>query len=262
MTKLHIADQYQTLQGEGPNAGEPAVFLRLSGCNLQCGLTESSVMDHERGDDPEEGAEWICDTMDVWRETELHIEPSELADKWWENGFFSTMTGGGTLVVTGGEPLLSQDALYDLFTEIREYDSHVPLPPIEIETNGTIMPDEDLLQFVSQWNVSVKLSNSGMDEDLRINEDTIGRFIEIDETDVLGDVRFKFVVTDRSDVSEIVSLLSIHKIPGSMISLMPAGQTQENLRETYPMVAEICKKYGWSFSPRLQIDIWDDEAGV
>lgn len=33
---LDVIDVWHTIQGEGPFAGTPAVFIRLAGCNLQC----------------------------------------------------------------------------------------------------------------------------------------------------------------------------------------------------------------------------------
>lgn len=34
--KYQVADVWYTIQGEGPLAGEPAVFIRLTGCNFRC----------------------------------------------------------------------------------------------------------------------------------------------------------------------------------------------------------------------------------
>lgn len=38
---LAVNSVFYTLQGEGPHAGRPAVFIRLAGCNLQCPLCDT-----------------------------------------------------------------------------------------------------------------------------------------------------------------------------------------------------------------------------
>ena len=50
-----VKEIYYTLQGEGANAGRPAVFLRFSGCNLWSGLEK----DRDKG--PGGCSRW-CDT--------------------------------------------------------------------------------------------------------------------------------------------------------------------------------------------------------
>ncbi|MBU0728011.1 7-carboxy-7-deazaguanine synthase QueE, partial [Patescibacteria group bacterium] len=39
---LYISEIFYSIQGEGPNAGKPAVFLRLFGCNLNCVWCDST----------------------------------------------------------------------------------------------------------------------------------------------------------------------------------------------------------------------------
>jgi len=41
MLKLLIKEIFFSLQGEGANAGKPAVFIRLSGCNLRCSFCDT-----------------------------------------------------------------------------------------------------------------------------------------------------------------------------------------------------------------------------
>lgn len=47
---LRIKEVFPTIQGEGPLAGEPCVFVRLEGCNLKCWFCDT---DFENGDQRE-----------------------------------------------------------------------------------------------------------------------------------------------------------------------------------------------------------------
>lgn len=59
------------------------------------------------------------------------------------------------LVVTGGEPLLQQEALSNLCGAL-------PGLEIEVETNGTVVPRPALVARVARFNMSPKLENSGI----------------------------------------------------------------------------------------------------
>jgi organic radical activating enzyme len=47
---LRVKEVFPTIQGEGPLAGEPCVFLRLEGCNLRCWFCDTDF-DHGEGYD-------------------------------------------------------------------------------------------------------------------------------------------------------------------------------------------------------------------
>jgi 7-carboxy-7-deazaguanine synthase (Cx14CxxC type) len=114
---------YYTLQGEGAQAGRPAVFLRFSGCNLWSGLE----------DDRARAVCKFCDTDFVGVDGEgggKFRSAEDLAARvarCWPEG-----AGGAPFVVmTGGEPLLQVDAPLIAALKSKGF-------TLAVETNGTI----------------------------------------------------------------------------------------------------------------------------
>ena len=117
-----VKEIFHTLQGEGANAGRPAVFCRFTGCNLWSG----------READRAKAICQFCDTDFVGTDGEnggKFATPEALAAAagllWGEE------PGERFLVVTGGEPMLQLDpplveALHKLGFEIA------------VESNGTL----------------------------------------------------------------------------------------------------------------------------
>ena len=67
---IPVAETFYSIQGEGPSAGVPAVFLRSSHCNLRC-----------PGWGPP-GGEQGCDTSAVWRQTWRQMTAPEVIEYW------------------------------------------------------------------------------------------------------------------------------------------------------------------------------------
>lgn len=262
---IPVAEMFFSVQGEGPNAGVPAVFLRLAHCNLSCGVEQENLPatdapQEEYEERQSDDADWVCDTLAVWREPEGRYTPEELVEEWEGRGFLDALRNGAHIILTGGEPTLPmhQNTMPDFFDLIQE---EVGKPHVEVETNGSIKPLHNFDHHIDQYNVSLKLSNSGMSEERRLDEEALEWYADGGENP-LTMVKFKFVIADEGDVAEVKQIISEYDIPDQYISLMPAGSNQEQLRETYPKVAELCKKHGWLFSPRLQVDIWNEAVGV
>ena len=116
-----VKEIYYTLQGEGVQAGRPAVFLRFAGCNLWSGLERDRATAVCR----------FCDTD--FRGTDgpgggKFETPDELA-----KAVAAAWPGDGKpyVVCTGGEPLLQLDTpLIDAF--------HAQGFEVGVESNGTI----------------------------------------------------------------------------------------------------------------------------
>ena len=246
---LEISEQFYSIQGEGQTAGVPAVFLRLKGCNLTCG-GKSTIKTGEL----DSGATWRCDTIETWTKGRTYSY-SEICSFWENQNWLYFLKDGAHLIITGGEPLLYQKSICE-FLEFLKH-KYGFLPHIEIETNGTILPNHELISLVDYFNVSPKLANSGMDLDKRLIDDVLALFNSIDSA------IFKFVVSGESDIFEIVrnyinpSLIDVKKI-----YLMPSAMTRDQMIELEPLVVKLCKKYSFNYSNRLHIHIWDTKKGV
>ena len=118
-----VKEIFYTLQGEGANAGRPAVFCRFAGCNLWSG----------REQDRAEATCQFCDTDFVGTDGTLggkfqnaELLAARIEAQWPENDRDNRF-----VVMTGGEPLLQVDD--DLIAAL-----HAKGFKIAVETNGTI----------------------------------------------------------------------------------------------------------------------------
>jgi 7-carboxy-7-deazaguanine synthase (Cx14CxxC type) len=123
-----VKEIFLTLQGEGGQAGRPAVFCRFAGCNLWSG----------REEDRAEAVCTFCDTDFVgmdgagggrFAEAEALSEAVEAV---WRGGASDRL-----VVLTGGEPLLQVDAALIAALHARGFE-------IAVETNGTLAAPEGL----------------------------------------------------------------------------------------------------------------------
>jgi 7-carboxy-7-deazaguanine synthase len=93
-------------------------------------------------------------------------------------------------------------------------------------------------------------------ERLRIQPDVLARLMQSYEH------QLKFVVADPKDMDEIRSLLDQLAADRSKVILMPEGIEAEVLRERARWLAEICKREGFRFSPRLHVDLYGNMRGT
>lgn len=109
---LDVHSIFYTIQGEGPYCGFPAVFIRLAGCNLQCPAcdTDYTVGRH------------IMTVEELLNSVQRHLTP---------------YCEPGLVVITGGEPFRQNIAP---MCKLLRSNGHT----VQIETNGTLPPPEDL----------------------------------------------------------------------------------------------------------------------
>ena len=223
---MRISEIFYSLQGEGFLAGVPSVFVRLAGCPLRC--------------------RW-CDTKYAWEQAagaEYSVEKILRTIAQWPCRF---------VVVTGGEPMINSD-LPALVRQLKAAGKH-----ITIETAGIAYVPELPCDVMS---ISPKLSNStpndprlaAIHEDSRLDLAVLRALADNYEHQV------KFVVDSQEDLPEIRQ--TVEEVGGfhpEKIMLMPQAATRDELLAKSPMVADLCKRTGYAFSPRLQVLLWNNE---
>ncbi len=232
---MRINEIFYSLQGEGFLAGVPSVFVRLAGCPLHC--------------------KW-CDTKYSWDETKAaHYSIDKIVktvDNW----------PCRFVVITGGEPMINPDLtlkhdLPELVHRLKNSDKH-----ITIETAGiSFIPDLpcDLMS------ISPKLSNStpaepelaAAHEDSRLDIAVLRKLID--------DYKYqlKFVVDSQDDLPEIQQAIEeIGNVDLKKVMLMPQAATRDEFLAKSPMVADMCKRTGFTFCQRLQVLLWNNERGT
>jgi organic radical activating enzyme len=248
--KLAVSEYFYSLQGEGRTMGIPAIFLRLTGCNLLCGGQGA-----EKDGQLHDGATWICDTIDVWMRGQTWNFPDLLTELNAKTDFVARLRSGVHLVITGGEPLLQQARIVAFLTFLET--EYALKPIVEIETNATVLPLPELDARVHYWNTSPKLSNSGMPLDRRWNKNILQWFSDNPNT------MFKFVLTCSADFEELQKRWQEQaSLDWGKIVLMPGADSLEQLLERNQLIANLCIQHQLRMSTRLHVEIWNQLTGV
>lgn len=116
-----VKEIFLTLQGEGMQAGRPAVFLRFAGCNLWSGREEDRARAICR----------FCDTDFIGTDGTgggRFAGAEDLAAA--VAGHWQAATGPRLCVITGGEPLLQLDGALTAALHARGF-------AVAVESNGT-----------------------------------------------------------------------------------------------------------------------------
>jgi 7-carboxy-7-deazaguanine synthase len=223
---------FHSIQGEGPSAGVPSVFVRSSLCNLKCS--------------------W-CDTPYTWDWTRfkkddeiLEVAISDVVDA-------VHQYSSRNVVLTGGEPLLHQPDWCEVMDRLRARD---PKYRFEVETNGTLRPSPEFLDRIDQINVSPKLENSGNSAAAREKGGILPWLGKCEKA------FFKFVVSGENDLMEIGWLVEGYGMNRDRVYLMPEGRTHEDMKKTQLFVVNACLQSGFRYSDRLHVRLWGDERGT
>ena len=228
---VRISEIFYSIQGEGRLLGVPSVFIRTSGCNLRCAWCDTPYTSWHP-----EGKNWSVKKIlgAVGNYPARHV------------------------VITGGEPLLALE-IDELTQQLKQRSAH-----ITIETAATIFKplSADLISM------SPKLANStpwkrargkfaAMHQRRRLNFAVIQKFLEA------YDYQLKFVVERREDFVEIGEVLNqLPDIDPARVMIMAQGTTNQELNRKAKWLVELCKQYGFSYTPRLHIQLFGNRRGT
>jgi 7-carboxy-7-deazaguanine synthase len=228
---MRISEIFYSIQGEGRLSGVPSAFIRTSGCNLRCVWCDTPY------------TSWSPDGKEMTLEEILHaIESYPLRH----------------VVLTGGEPLLSHE-IEELSVRLKDAGAHVT-----IETAATIFKPVSC-DLVS---MSPKLSNSTpwqkqngrfatMHEQHRLNYNVVQQFIDS------YDYQLKFVVDREQDFAEVRQIVeALKNVDTSRVLIMAQARNRRQLHQKSRWIIELCKEFGYGYSPRLHIELYGNRRGV
>ena len=248
---IPVMEYFSSIQGEGKRAGNVSIFLRLGGCNFTCSGFGVDYVDNSGVS--KKGCDSWYSVDRSFKKTWQLLDYKEITNKLNEL-IVPTHYKKADIVITGGEPTMYWNDT-DFQKLLRYYSSRGH--HITIETNASI--DFDITEEYQRkiaFSMSVKLSNSGEKESKRLNFDNISNIIAKTSESYL-----KFVVKAESDIEEILQILQ--NIPDlADVYLMPMGETREALEQTRMFTIETAHKYGFMYSDRLHIIVWDNKGGV
>lgn len=220
-----------TVQGEGPFTGVRCAFIRYAECNLAC--------------------TW-CDTPYTWdwtrfdRNAESHIvEPADI-------GSLVNKMDVRLVVLTGGEPMMQQST----FPALRESLENVVL---QVETNGTISPNEESVALIDMFVVSPKIGNSGNLMKKAMKSAALDDYATLAAT---GNAIFKWVAGDEDDLDEIDAWCEDIGVPEGSSWVLPLGATRDEHLTSLARIADSVIARGHNLSTRLHVLAWDTKRGV
>jgi 7-carboxy-7-deazaguanine synthase len=174
MTQYKVVEKFVSINGEGPLAGQLAVFIRFQGCNLNCSY---------------------CDTSWANKDNAVYTDMTEL-----DLYRYIKETAIKNVTLTGGEPLL-QPNLMDL---LKLLSSDVDLS-VEIETNGSI----DITPFTLMDNPPIFTMDYKLPGSLMESRMLISNFDRLTKKDTV-----KFVIGSEQDFNVAKDIIHRHALVG------------------------------------------------
>ena len=216
LLSMNVIEIFASIDGEGKRQGCLTTFLRLHDCNIRCSY---------------------CDTLYSYgpQSTFESMSIQAVAD-------IIEQLGNHRITITGGEPLLQEQAVIELIDELTKRN---PQYDFNIETNGTIVPSfqRDNVWFTYDYKMPSSLAEDSMNLDI---------FKMATAEDII-----KFVVGSVQDLDRMDEVLKTYPTNGQ-IFVSPVWGNIEGA-----MIVDYMKARNWQnvkFQLQIHKFIWDPGA--
>jgi len=219
---MKISEIFESIQGEGRYAGYPALFIRLSGCNLKCSY---------------------CDTKYHTEGKEMTVEQVIKRIKKYK---------GDIVIWTGGEPMLQSYEIQKVMKEIKDKQHH-------LESNGMVGEGYYLFDYLC---ISPKNKATAKEWYYRLNDNTCPEMDVKVVTDLnkVGKDMIKYAtILMPLTVNDIGTIYGIPVIPSEINRDGEIVKRNELIRQN---VWDYCIKHNLRYSPRLHYEIWGSKRGI
>lgn len=282
--KLKVSEIFYSAQGEGRFVGVPSVFLRTFGCNFTC--SGFGCRPGEKSTEADEVAKNVhlyktfeelplvntgCDSYASWHPAFKDLSPTydtgtlvnKLLSLTPNNHWVQNNGNDVHLVITGGEPLLGWQRVYE---ELLSSPNMQDLENLTFETNGTQKLQPRFADYLDDWNkagreitfsVSPKLSASGESWSDAICPDIVAEYQSH------GTVYLKFVIDSEQHFTEVDQAVAEYRTAGfnGIVYVMPQGGVLTPYAQNRVKVADWALARGYNYSPRLHVDLWGNGWG-
>lgn len=287
------SETFFSFQGEGKYTGIPTAWIRFFLCNLQCdGFGQDHPTKPDTWDLPYEKIDVTditrvedlpvfekgCDSSYTWAKKYRHLmhdkSASDIATEILSLCPTRSFHHGDThqpihMAFTGGEPMLSQQAMVDImdnFDQLGKYPNYVT-----VETNGTRPLSIELEQMIEDhvydrggewfWSVSPKLwSTAGEKPKKAIKPEVVSKYAALG-----GQGQLKFVV-NGSDESwkEVEDNIKLFRDAGCNfpVYIMGVGGTLEGLKVSEADIAMQAITRGYNYSSRVHVHVFGNQIGT
>jgi len=229
-----------SLQGEGPLSGTPSLFIRTSGCTLNCPF---------------------CDTKFAWKNGSINLDIEEILDELEEKKVINH------IVITGGEPLLECNHK-ELETFLNQLDA------FNITFETTLLSGSDVLfestarrelvryglLFLRDFHYVISPKFDPRCYPFSVSKEDIFKFYG---DSIRGfNACFKLIYDKNDlDISEFIEKSKVNLDNLWIMPMTPIPFDKELYKKSCENTAEFCIKKGLKYSPRIHIDIWGNERG-